>query len=360
MRSGVELDLVGEIVAFCAPGTRHPPGIDTDLIVDPTSATYIMRYNNDPQLEVITCEELHDPAEWRRLDKTDTTGCAQCSAQDASLKCSACRGARYCGRECQKAHWVIHKPRCLRARGMPVEASVTDAAEAAMREREHGEYEKLLADVSLVAPKTDGRVVIGSGLFLGFDNFHKTNLEAALQKAGIPCDSVDIHEDPSRQALAKDCCAGKVRFLVLLGVGSDGNTEVILRDTFFRAAITHVVKEGGWVLLQGEGRPCEVLLERSFGKKWKCTSYSRYSVALNEKWIGDKSRFGSLDDDAFLMKTVACSEVPVEERLFCEGEATMMAVGKSGKGWIGFVGDVNSLETPTMRAIAVLAGIARS
>jgi hypothetical protein len=41
--------------------------------------------------------------------------CAGCGALDAGnvmRKCSRCMGARYCGAECQRAHWKVHKKTC--------------------------------------------------------------------------------------------------------------------------------------------------------------------------------------------------------------------------------------------------------
>ena len=255
---------------------------------------------------------------------------------------------------------MIHKPRCIRARGGEVDAAVEAAAELALQEREKDANVRLLEGEKLGAPRVDGRVVIGSGLFLGFDNFHRQNLEAALKKNGLAYDCVNVFEDGERKQLAKDCCAGEVRMLVLLGVGCDGNTEVILKDAFFKAALTYMAKEGGCVVMQGEGPPMEQLLERSFGKKWKTAHYSRFDIELNPKWMGDIAKFDALKGQSIRMKTVALTNVPEEERLFCEGEATMMAVGRFEKGWVGFVGDVNALETPTNQAYALLARIARS
>ena len=38
--------------------------------------------------------------------------CAACGAADAPLLCGGCRGARYCGVECQRRDWRAHKAAC--------------------------------------------------------------------------------------------------------------------------------------------------------------------------------------------------------------------------------------------------------
>lgn len=38
--------------------------------------------------------------------------CERCGKQDKLLKCTRCKSAFYCGRECQKVDWVNHKPHC--------------------------------------------------------------------------------------------------------------------------------------------------------------------------------------------------------------------------------------------------------
>ena len=39
--------------------------------------------------------------------------CAQCPNL-ASLRCGKCKEVHYCGKACQKAHWVAHKQTCTR------------------------------------------------------------------------------------------------------------------------------------------------------------------------------------------------------------------------------------------------------
>ena len=38
--------------------------------------------------------------------------CAQCSKEDAKMKCSKCKSVTYCGRACQMAAWKTHKASC--------------------------------------------------------------------------------------------------------------------------------------------------------------------------------------------------------------------------------------------------------
>jgi hypothetical protein len=42
--------------------------------------------------------------------------CDACAAPCAKLVCGACRTTRYCGRECQRSHWLAHKPACFKHR----------------------------------------------------------------------------------------------------------------------------------------------------------------------------------------------------------------------------------------------------
>ena len=44
---------------------------------------------------------------------TDAKGCASCG-YEANMKCSVCKRARYCCKECQNTHWPDHKMECGR------------------------------------------------------------------------------------------------------------------------------------------------------------------------------------------------------------------------------------------------------
>ena len=44
----------------------------------------------------------------------DTSSCALCNKfVEKKNKCAKCLSVVYCNRECQKAHWKIHKPKCI-------------------------------------------------------------------------------------------------------------------------------------------------------------------------------------------------------------------------------------------------------
>jgi putative hemolysin len=59
-------------------------------------------------------EDISSP-DWRHLLSSgkSTDACAYCGQQGGSLKkCMRCKQAAYCGAECQKAGWKIHKSNC--------------------------------------------------------------------------------------------------------------------------------------------------------------------------------------------------------------------------------------------------------
>jgi hypothetical protein len=53
-----------------------------------------------------------------KLPKQAGVVCSYCGKGGAKLlKCSACKGAVYCSRDCQKRHWPKHKAACKAAVG---------------------------------------------------------------------------------------------------------------------------------------------------------------------------------------------------------------------------------------------------
>jgi hypothetical protein len=60
--------------------------------------------------------------------------CSGCGAEDAQerfKKCARCMVARYCGAECQRAHWKAHKKTCVAAAEGGAAAAAPPPAEAA-------------------------------------------------------------------------------------------------------------------------------------------------------------------------------------------------------------------------------------
>ena len=52
--------------------------------------------------------------------------CSQCETEGATKKCSSCKQAFYCSKECQKAHFRMHKKECAQlAQGGPSHLSST-------------------------------------------------------------------------------------------------------------------------------------------------------------------------------------------------------------------------------------------
>lgn len=42
--------------------------------------------------------------------------CSTCGEEKASRRCSRCKNEIYCGPDCQKVHWPIHKKTCTPAK----------------------------------------------------------------------------------------------------------------------------------------------------------------------------------------------------------------------------------------------------
>ncbi|KAK9809815.1 hypothetical protein WJX73_009488 [Symbiochloris irregularis] len=80
----------------------------------------------------LVCAGLPDEVQTKSLE----TQCANLfCAQPAHAKCSRCKSASYCNKECQKMHWRYHKARCnSKAAALPSQERT--AAQSAAKQRE--------------------------------------------------------------------------------------------------------------------------------------------------------------------------------------------------------------------------------
>jgi hypothetical protein len=63
------------------------------------------------------------------------TNCGKDEAQGTAIKVCLCKAAMYCDADCQKQHWVIHRPDCNEEQGKEAKAAHIAASESAMLER---------------------------------------------------------------------------------------------------------------------------------------------------------------------------------------------------------------------------------
>ena len=74
-------------------------------------------YVGDVNAEATSCRVVHQLA--CRMFAACGYECAACRARESAadvnlLRCTRCRAVKYCGRECQAAHWPYHKQVCKR------------------------------------------------------------------------------------------------------------------------------------------------------------------------------------------------------------------------------------------------------
>jgi len=68
--------------------------------------------------------------------------CAECgTSSERNQKCIACKTVSYCSTDCQKSHWRIHKPDCLKAQGKNVPESVLRKAQNAQKKKDENKAE---------------------------------------------------------------------------------------------------------------------------------------------------------------------------------------------------------------------------
>mmetsp|Transcript_23624 Transcript_23624/g.37678 ORF Transcript_23624/g.37678 Transcript_23624/m.37678 type:complete len:679 (-) Transcript_23624:2874-4910(-) len=177
-------------------GIQHQAGSPLDIM---------MKHHAIPQEE-----------QEKRCDHCYCLGCEP----GVSLKvCAKCRQARYCGRECQLAAWVIHRPQCMRAQGKVVPENIRKAADEALAverrqqalEAEIDAEESYRVTMAAFNPHTDGTYNCGgdermchlpwNGMELA--NKVATSLGIENRSAGvIMCFS---HEELAQLNIEEDC-----------------------------------------------------------------------------------------------------------------------------------------------------------
>jgi hypothetical protein len=100
IKSGVNLN------AFLYDGPKEPVGPS------------IGRLSNH-SINTARLENVKSRLQKAIMDKCSNPSCENVSAEEGSVslsECSACHQARYCCKECQKAHWPEHKVKCKEIR----------------------------------------------------------------------------------------------------------------------------------------------------------------------------------------------------------------------------------------------------
>lgn len=381
---GEDTGCILEVVAFAPNGLKEMG----DLL-----DAYVVRSVPSGETERMACYELHDEAEWRRMDRAPNK-CGYCGkdgGDESLLHCSACKGAKYCGRECQKEHWAEHKPTCLRARGESVSRSVMEASEQAKQKRMRKEEESAIASIAM--GDTNGArdsvlMCTGHGFI---DEMWASGIEAHLS-ARARAIHIDVSTPDGRVQAASSIRRGEVRSAILLGIGSGaGDVRGMLNDAAFRGAMIFLVRNGGTVMVHGEGATLKTVLVSWFEQAWGGGSqaYTREtleSATSNASWGNALQRSATASSAAseVYMKCVFIDGVPTENAIHSrvpyqdedfgdsdDEPATRqdrrardlsmkrcsIAAGALGSGVAGFFGDVNASDS-TCAMIASLCSFA--
>lgn len=96
---------------------------------------------NSPAGDVLS-QYLYDPEVKVTPAPKSCAECGLVSDEDCS-KCNACKTVAYCSADCQRKHWPIHKPDCLRAQGKEVPEKVAAKAQRKMEEKEELERRRI-------------------------------------------------------------------------------------------------------------------------------------------------------------------------------------------------------------------------
>ncbi|KAF1949232.1 hypothetical protein CC80DRAFT_279229 [Byssothecium circinans] len=74
-----------------------------------------MSSSSDLQGTTSSMNETPEASSSSSQPESPPTICAQCQASPSSLKqCNKCKSISYCSKECQKAHYKMHKKECAK------------------------------------------------------------------------------------------------------------------------------------------------------------------------------------------------------------------------------------------------------
>jgi ankyrin repeat protein len=150
----------------------------------------------------------------------DDKECAQCNKKPANSFCSKCEATFYCGRECQVAHWRVHKSECKA--GTSKEKKLFKATKEGNKEQVMELLREGGVDVNYHFPEDETGV---SSLVLAIENDSVDIVEALL---GAGC-SVSASRD----------CMPSLMLAVLRG-----NMDIVSRLLSAGAAVNDTDKDG--------------------------------------------------------------------------------------------------------------------
>jgi hypothetical protein len=86
-----------------------------DFLKSPDVQNFLANPESDPAMlaNIMGTISLEDPLMAENVRKHLAITCAKCNIQRTGLlACGICKAVRYCGTECQKAHWKLHRQTC--------------------------------------------------------------------------------------------------------------------------------------------------------------------------------------------------------------------------------------------------------
>jgi len=289
-------------------------------------------------------------------EERKTKKCHNCS-KPGTLKCSGCKGLKFCSQKCQKSTWKSHKAIC-----------------------------KSLAAVATTKPPSC-LILDGMGPS-GPDSFYVTKIKASLERIGLQYVVVNviIGSNIPKQIGSILSEVSTFTSCIALGWGSGGtSTELEFgRSNSFRRDITSWVRNNcGRFIVQGENPTRYGNWPSWFDKPtWRTSQYMRTSHVCNAKNENDihwcskwycTAPGAIVTDNSYNVKAVMLDGVDPGDALYATGTESKsyslvpsmggqdiergmcaVAIGKYGKGSVSYFGDVNA-EDDTCSIISIVA-----